>query len=118
MAVSRARAVAPAPASLCPRVGAHARPGALARLEIAVGREVAVRLDDDAARDPELAGEHARRRQRRSRHQPPVLDRAAQGVLEALSQPAAVVGPQIEQHVAGKAVADEIGLFRHGLIGR
>ena len=110
--------VAPAPASLGLRVGAHARPGALARLEISVGREVAVGLDHDAARDPELAGEHARRRQRRSRHEPPVLDRAAESVLEALSQPAAVVGPQIDEHVAGEPVLAEIGLFRHGRIGR
>jgi hypothetical protein len=100
------------------RVEPHPRPSALARLEVAVRGQVGVGRDDDAARDAELGREHARRRQRRSGHQPAVLDRAPQSVLEPFAQPATVGGPEVHQHVAGEAVLADIGLFTHRRIGR
>jgi hypothetical protein len=97
---------------------AHARAGALARLEVAVGAEVGVGGDHDAARDPELSREHPRRRQRGARHQPPRLDRRPQAMLEALAQPAAVPGPQVHEHVAREALPAQIGLLHSHRIGR
>jgi hypothetical protein len=95
-------------------VEAHARAGALARLEVAVRREVGVGGDHDAARDAELGGEHARGRQRRAGDQPPRLDRRPQAVLETLAQAAALLRAQVHEHVAREG----IGLLNRHEIGR
>ena len=55
--VARPRGARPRP--LLRDVEPHARARSLARLDVAVRGEVGVRVDDDAARDPELRGEHA-----------------------------------------------------------
>ena len=99
------------------RLGAHARAGALARLEVAVGDEIRERLDDDAARHAELRREHARGRQRGPLEQAPAHDRRAQTLRQLERLRAAGGGPQLEQQVAGELGGIGIGMSRHGRIG-
>jgi hypothetical protein len=64
------------------------RPGAAAADDPALGGEVRVRLEDGAARDPEVACERARRGERRPRREPSAGDRVAQRLLQARADPA------------------------------
>ena len=112
------RARAPGGRGVVPLVEAHARAGALARLEIAVGAQVGVGRDDDTARDPELGGEHTGRRQRGAGDQAPRLDGRAQAVLEALAQAAAALRAEVDQDVAREALPPQIGLLDRHWIGR
>ena len=50
--------------------------------QVSLGRELLERLDDDAARDPELAGQRARGRQGRAGSEPALPHRVAQALLE------------------------------------
>ena len=93
-------------------VGPHARTGALPGLEIAVGGEIGVGLDDDTACDSQLGREHARRGQHRAGNQTTALDRSPKTVLEPLAQPSTVFGPKIDQEVAREGRGVEIGLHR------
>ena len=63
------------------RVG-DARPRALAQAQVALGGELAVGVDDDAAGDAELAREVAGRRHARAGLQRAVADRAPELVLD------------------------------------
>ena len=65
----------------------HPRGGALARHEIALGRELRVGLHDDPAGDAQLACQRARGRQRRLVAQRARADALAQLVLELRAQP-------------------------------
>ncbi len=58
------------------------RPGAAPRRQVALGRQLRVGLDDDAAGDAQLAGELARGRQARAGRKPPRARGIAQLALE------------------------------------
>ena len=68
-------------------------------MEIALGDELLVGVDDDAARDTELGCQHARGRKRRARRQSSDLHALADLAFEAPAQRPAVVAAQIEEQV-------------------
>ena len=79
----------------------HARARALRQVQVALGRELGVGVDDDAPRDAELAGEVARRRHPRAGSQRPVADRAPHAVLDLGAERARAVAGDVEQQLYG-----------------
>jgi hypothetical protein len=65
---------------------ADAGAGSLARLEVALGGELAIGIDNHAACHAELPGQDARGRQRGPDREAAGADRAAQLALELLAQ--------------------------------
>ena len=72
---------------------------AAARVEVALGGELRIGLDDDAAGDPELRGQRAGGGQARARGQAAAADGFAQRVLGAGAQRAAGGAGEIEMEV-------------------
>jgi hypothetical protein len=97
------------------RSAADAGARALARLEIAVGRQVGVGLHDDAARNAQVGGEHARGRQARALREPSAQDRRAQLLREQKRLAGARAGQPRQPEVTR---VSGIGLLRKLRIGR
>ncbi len=82
-----ARALAAALRSRAARRPGRERPSAAPRQQVALGDELCVGLDDDAARDAELRRQRPRRRQPCSRRETADRDRAARCSQRARSEP-------------------------------
>ncbi len=92
---------------------ADAGAGPLPRLEVALGGELPVGVDDDAARHAELAGQDARGRQRGPDREAAGANRAAQLALELLAQSPARRPVQRDEQVGREA---EFGVEGIGLL--
>ena len=89
---------------------ADAGPGPLPRLEVALGGELPVGVDDDAAGDAELAGQDARGRQRGPDREAAGANRATQLALELLAQSPARRPVQRDEQVGREA---DVGVERN-----
>ena len=77
----------------------HVRSRASAREQVALRDELRVRVDDEPARDAEVACKHARGGQPRACAQTPAAGRLAQALLELRAQRAALVAAQLDEEL-------------------
>jgi hypothetical protein len=95
------------------RIGAYVGPGARTTLEVALGAQLLVGVDDEPPRDAEVAGQHARGRQASAGRETPGADGVAQPGLELAAQRLTSVASQLDQDLRtnGPLLAHEIGPY-------